>query len=73
MLDVNHYSEYKRTSWSDYGDQTRVSAWVDLVKGEKYYIEAVHLENWHNDHFSMGVEIFQETLNPNHPNNVKEV
>jgi glutamate formiminotransferase len=57
LLNIDINSEYRRTSWTDWGGQTRVSAWVDLIKGEKYYIEAVHLENWHTDHFSMGVEI----------------
>jgi hypothetical protein len=38
-LNIGGNSEYRRTSWSDWHNgQTRVSEWIDLVKGEKYYI-----------------------------------
>lgn len=33
----------------------------------------MHLESGGGDHMDLGVEIEQDTLNPDHPNNVKEV
>jgi hypothetical protein len=60
-------------SYVGHGGRTRVSEWVALAAGGKYYIEAAHLNGSGGDHFPTGVEIEQEVLNPAHPNNVKEV
>jgi hypothetical protein len=60
-------------SYVEHGGQTRISEWVTLEAGRKYYIEAAHLNGGGGDHFSTGVEIEQEVLNPSHPRNVKEV
>jgi hypothetical protein len=38
LLDINHWSEYRRTSYTRYGDQDRISKWVSLEKGKKYFI-----------------------------------
>jgi hypothetical protein len=46
---------------------------MSLEGGRKYYIESAHLNGHGGQHFSLGVEIEQEVLNPNHPNNVKEI
>jgi hypothetical protein len=35
----------------------RTSEWVDLVEGEKYYIEGDHQEGGGGDHFTLAVEI----------------
>lgn len=73
LLDINHWSEFRRVSYVTHGDQDRISDWVSLEAGKKYYIESAYLEyNWY-EHFSTGVEIEQEVLNANHPRNVKEV
>jgi hypothetical protein len=40
-----------------------------MEAGQKYYIESAHLNGGGGSHFSLGVEIEQETLNPNHPKN----
>lgn len=34
-----------------------VSEWVNLTKGEKYYMQSKHEERWHTDNFVVGVEI----------------
>jgi hypothetical protein len=60
-------------SYSTYGGADRISDWIPLEGGRRYYVEAAHLNNWGGSFFTMGVEIEQEVLNPNHPNNVKEV
>ena len=72
-LNINHWSEFRRISYSTYGGADRISDWISLEGGRKYYIESAHLNGWGGSHFSMGVEIEQEVLNPAHPNNVKEV
>jgi len=73
ILDINHWSEYRRVSYTEYGGQTRISKWIQLEKGKKYYIHSAHLEhNWVQP-FSTGVEIEQAVMNAKHPNNVKEV
>lgn len=35
----------------------RISAWINLTKGEPYYMKATHLEGSGGDHFTAGVEI----------------
>jgi hypothetical protein len=72
-VDIDHWSEFRRTSYSTRGGGDRISDWISLEKGQRYYIESAHLDGWSWRHFSMGVEIEQEVMNPNHPNNVKEV
>jgi hypothetical protein len=68
-----HWSEFRRVSYTTYGNADRISDWIALEGGRKYYIESAHLNGHGGDHFSTGVEIEQETLNPSHPRNVKEV
>jgi hypothetical protein len=57
ILNIDHHAEYRRASYTRYGDQDRVSEWVSLEVGKKYYIEAAHLNGWGGDHFTTGVEI----------------
>jgi hypothetical protein len=73
LLDVEHYSSYRRMSYTTVGGQDRISDWVSLEEGKKYYIESAHLNGGGGDHFNLGVEIEQEILNAAHPRNVKEV
>jgi len=75
ILDIDHWNEFRRMSYTSHGgeDQTRISDWITLEAGQKYYVEANHLNGWGGQHFSTGVEIEQEVLNPAHPNNIKEV
>jgi hypothetical protein len=73
LIDTEHWVEYRRTTYIKHGSQERISKWVTLEKGKKYYIEAAHLNGGGGDHFTTGVEIEQETLNPTHPRNIKEV
>jgi hypothetical protein len=73
ILNINHWSEFRRVSYVAHGGQTRVSKWLSLEKGKKYYIEGEHLNNNSVDHFTTGVEIEQEVLNKKHPNTMKEV
>jgi hypothetical protein len=72
-LNIDNWAEYRRVSYSTYGGQTRISEWVALEAGRKYYVESAHHNGGGGAHFSTGVEIEQEVLNPSHPNNVKEV
>lgn len=69
LLDVTQYTSY-RDYWVEDGI-TRVSKWLNLVKGEKYYIEGRHSEGTHTDHMVVGVEI-EDNL-PNHHHAMKEV
>jgi hypothetical protein len=73
ILDIDHWSEFRRASYVRYGNMDRISEWVSLEAGSKYYVESAHLNGWGGNHFSTGVEIEQQELNPNHPRNVKEV
>jgi hypothetical protein len=74
ILNVDHWSEYRRGgTYIAHGNQERISKWVSLEKGKKYFIQAAHLNGGWFDHFSTGVEIEQDVLNQAHPNNVKEV
>jgi hypothetical protein len=57
LIDINHWSEYRRASYTRYGDQDRISEWVSLEAGRKYYIQASHLNGRGIDHFTTGVEI----------------
>lgn len=50
----------------------RISDWVNLVKGEHYYIEAVAIERTGNDHVTVGVEIEQTAITGHH-NSMKEI
>lgn len=43
-----------------------VSGWVNLTKGEAYYMYAKHEERWGNDHFAVGVEINQTNMTDHH-------
>ena len=49
-----------------------VTDWFSFTKGEKYYMFAKHLENWHGDHMTVGVEINQTTM-ANHHHSMKEI
>lgn len=73
IINIDGWSEYRRVSYVKTHGIDRISDWVALEGGQKYYIEAAHLNANGGDHFSTGVEIEQEVLNPSHPNNVKEV
>jgi len=68
-LNVDHWSEFERVSFSTNGGATRISEFVSMEAGQKYYIESAHLNGHGGSHFSLGVEIEQDTLNPNHPKN----
>jgi len=46
VLDINHWSEFRRTSQSEKGGYTRVTEWIPLEKGKKYYTEVEHLNGW---------------------------
>jgi hypothetical protein len=37
-LNIDHFSEFRRVSYTTYGSQTRVSEWIPLEQGRKYYI-----------------------------------
>jgi len=43
LIDTDHWVEYRRITYIAHGDQDRISKWVSLEKGKKYYIEAAHL------------------------------
>jgi len=43
-----------------------VSEWVNLTKGEKYYMYGKHRESWGGDHFVVGVEIQQSAMTDHH-------
>lgn len=43
-----------------------VSTWVNLTKGEKYYMYGKHEERWHADNFVVGVEIVQSAMVDHH-------
>lgn len=73
ILNIDHWSEWRRISYTTFGDATRISEWISLEAGRKYYMEAAHLNIGGGSHFSTGVEIEQEVLNPTHPNNMKEL
>lgn len=65
------YSPYRSYHYKS-ATQTRVSAWIPLVQGEAYYIQAEHVEYTSGDHLTVGVEI-EQTAIPNHHHSRKEV
>jgi len=59
-------------------EDSSVSDWVNLTKGEEYYIYGRHYDGGHGDNFAVGVEINQTALNttdtiPNHHHAMKEL
>jgi len=38
LLNVDHWSEFRRVSYSTYGNADRISDWVTLTGGQKYFI-----------------------------------
>ena len=71
LLDTHHHTSRRHYTKED--NQVRISEWVPLEKGKKYYIEADHQEWYGGDHFTLSVEIEQAELNPAHPRNMKEI
>jgi hypothetical protein len=69
LLNVDHWSEFRRVSYSTYGNADRISEWVTLTGGQKYFIKSAHLNGGGGGHFATGVEIEQAELNPTHPRN----
>jgi hypothetical protein len=57
ILNIDHWSEFRRVSYTTHGNADRISDWIPLEAGRKYYIEAAHLNGGGGDHFSTGVEI----------------
>ena len=55
LLDTHSWSDRRHYRKED--GQERISEWVPLEKGKKYYIEADHQEFTHSDHFTLSVEI----------------
>lgn len=53
-------------------EQTARSNWVNLTEGEKYYIEASHLEGTGGDHMAVGVEI-EKANTTGHHHAMKEI
>lgn len=49
-----------------------VTEWVNLTKGEKYYMYAKHFEHYGWDNFAIGVEIKQSSF-VGHHHAMKEV
>lgn len=52
-----------------------MSEWVNLTKGEKYYMKGIHFDYGGGDHFTVGVEINKtESMNiTNHHHAMKEI
>lgn len=74
-------TKLKRSHWSDVREINRIageskhSDWVNLTKGQKYYIYGRQFDYGGSDHFQVGVEINKtETMNiTDHHHQVKEV
>jgi len=73
LLNDVTYNQWRRQSYETHDDPVRVSAWVNLVKDSKYFIQADMTNNGGTGRGSVGVEIEMATLNATHPRNVKEV
>ena len=58
--------------WKNDDSVNRTSDWLSFVKGEHYYIEALHSEGGGGDHFSVAVEI-EQTAMVGHYHSVKEI
>jgi hypothetical protein len=55
LLDTHAATDRRHYRRED--NQERISEWVPLEKGKKYYIEADHQEFGGSDHFTVSVEI----------------
>lgn len=56
ILDITS-NQGNRDYWNPTDNMIRISDWVALTAGEKYYIEALHIEGSGADHLSVSVEI----------------
>jgi hypothetical protein len=56
-MTIVHGNTPRRVFFKNYNDAAASSDWVNLTEGEKYYVEASHLEGSGGDHMSVGVEI----------------
>ena len=60
----------RRRYYNKYAGQK--SAWLDLVEGQNYYIEAKHYNRFDDDSFSVAVEIEQTEI-VGHHHAIKEI
>lgn len=63
--------EYFSPTWSS-NHNNKVSDWISLEKGKKYYIEGRHNERTAADHFTVGLEI-EKTNTTGHHHTMKEI
>jgi len=72
ILSVYGHTRTPRGYWEGTYGQNRTSEWFSLEAGKAYYIESWHIQHTGSTHFSVAVEIEQNTV-VNHTNSLKEV
>jgi hypothetical protein len=71
IINVIHAGGFKNY-WKNDDGLNRSSEWIDMVKGEHYYLEALHAEGGGGDHLAVAVEIEQSAIT-GHYHSVREI
>ena len=68
----NNYRDYFAARNYEVGGRKTWSEWIELKKGEHYYLVGSHAEGYGGDSFSVAVEIEQSAIK-NHHHSMKEI
>lgn len=60
------------TVTNSHADGSKYTPWVSLTKGDKYYMEGLHIDTTGNDHFAVAMEFKRAANAVSHFHQMKE-